>query len=75
MNALWDDFRTNHVSVPEWVEMRLWVTECKKHNISYPTLQLIQRIVGDGEGRGNQKFKILNVKICAGRESRRLISI
>ena len=73
LDALWDDFKTNHISVPEWVEGRLWFKDCIERNITYPTVQFIQRMVKDDEGRGKQKFKILSVKICAGRQARRLV--
>ena len=60
IDALWHD----HMSIPEWSESSLVIPECKKNNISHPTIEFVHKIGTHYSNRAQHKFKILNIKVC-----------
>lgn len=65
-NGLWNDFRTNQISVPDLFEQSFDLSLCKR-KYEYPTITFIHTVVPRSDRtfrvRGNQKFKIISIKV------------
>ena len=70
LDALWSDYTNNHISVPEWKEIRLVFPDCVESNYTYPTIEFIHKYNPKYHditttARGHHKFKVVSIKVCA----------
>lgn len=67
LNALWEDHKTNRISIPDLRNLKVKLNACSAKNYTYPIIEFYHMNDKVDESMshvvGNRKFKLVNIKV------------